>query len=340
MSGFIDNGSIRILVLSFVFVFFVSSFGWSGHSVYTYLVVKNSGLNFDFLVDISSKDFQEDRVYNTSRVLEEYLSTDVAGNKRLKLLEDCLLPKYEFIIAPSVNNKLPAWQIISLYSAFPDIGIDYLKDVSWIQDTFLGNSQGLRHGKVKIGPIEIFEADWSFLYFLRKSKELLRAGNTYWGLRFFGYSLHYLEDIMQPYHVRPGTVWELMMYPFDASIQKMLRNLHTAYDRMLVYLILHDYENLENVIRQAKPIHFNSDEQLITEVFMYSYSKFFKVHELQKSVFSDIIVERAPSMEDFIKKSNREDFNILVKETYEIILVMSSVIKGLIFHNLRIFNMQ
>jgi len=325
---------MRILLTFFLFVSFVSSFGWSGHSVYTYLVVKNSGVDFDFPVEILPKNFQEDRSYNTSGMLGEYLSNDVAGNKKLNLVERNLVSNFGFINEPPVDNKLPAWQVISLYSAFPDIGIDYLKNVSWVQDTFLGDSQGLRHGKVKIGPVEVFEADSSFLYFVKKSRELLKSGNTYWGLRFFGYSLHYLQDIMQPYHVRPGTVWELMMYPFDANVRKMLRNLHTAYDRIMIYLILYDYENLDRVIKQAKPIYFSSDEQLITEAFMYSYSRFFKIHELQKAVFSDIIVERAPSMEDFIERSNKEEFKILLKETYEIISVMTRVIKGLVFSQL------
>ena len=325
-----ERKTLIFCTLFFMNILFVNLFGWSGHSVYTYLVIKNSGVDFEFPVDILPKNFQEDRSYNTSGMLGEYLSKDVAGNKKLNLVEKYLLPKYEFINTSPVDNKLPAWQIISLYSAFPDIGIDYLKNVSWIQDTFLGDSQGLRHGKVKIGPVEVFEADSSFLYFVKKSRELLKSGNTYWGLRFFGYSLHYLQDIMQPYHVRPGMVWELMVYPFDIKMRKKLRNLHTAYDRMLAYLILYDHENLERLIKQAKPIYFNSDEQLITEALMYSYSRFFKIHELQKVVFLDIIVERAPSIEDFVEKSNKEEFKTLMKETYEIISVMTSVIKGLL----------
>ncbi|MCX7654303.1 MAG: hypothetical protein N2Z58_06470 [Fervidobacterium sp.] len=311
--------SIQVLLLA-----------WSGHSVYTYLVLKSSGMDFDFLVEIFPRDFQEGRLYNSSGDLIRYLNEDIAGNKNLNLIEKNLLREYEFINSLPINNKLPAWQIVSLYSAFPDIGIDYLRNVSWIQDVFVGDSQGLRHGKVKIGPVEIFEADVSFLYFIKKSRELLKLGNLYWGLRFFGYALHYLQDLMQPYHVRPGTVFELFVYPFDEGMRKKLRNLHTAYDRIMIYLILYDYEKLLKTINQAKPLHFRSDEELITEAFMYSYSKFFKIHELQKIIFSNFIEKRAPSLEDFAEKSKTKEFEELKEETYEIISTMSGIIKGLL----------
>ncbi|MEN6589960.1 MAG: hypothetical protein ABFC76_01260 [Fervidobacterium sp.] len=315
-----------IIILSFS----TPIFSWSGHSIYTFLVLKDSEVDLDFFVKIRPKDFEEERIYNQEGKLKEYLVEDISGMNGTGLIEYELVSKYGFLNNPSIDGKLFAWQIVSLYSSFPDIGIDYLKDASWIQDITLGNSQALRHSKIKVRPIEVFEGDQSFLYFAKKLSELLKSGNEYWELRYLGYALHYLEDLMQPYHTRPGTVWELVRYPFDSNIGVLLRNAHTTYDNMMVYLILYDESRLENVISSARPIYFSSYEQLIKEVCMYSYSEFFKVHDMLKSSFGDILYGSAPSMEDFSKLAQQGKLDNLINETYKIISTMSSVIKGFV----------
>lgn len=327
-----------ILVLAWQITQVSQGFGWSGHSIYTYLLLKEleGEVNFElnFPVNFVVKDFKEERVYNENGNLGVYLKEDVIGKVKLRHMEweinEELESIYSFLNQPSFDGVLNSIQIIAFYSSFPDIGIDYLKNHSLIQDILLGNSQALRHGKVKIGPIEVFEADQSFLYFIKKSEYLLKSNNTYWGLRFLGYALHYLEDIMQPYHVRPGTVFELMLYPFDQNIRQALRNLHSAYDDMLMYLMLYDTENFKKVLKESKPIYFNSYESLIYEAYIYSYLKFFKIHKLQKIVFKDIIYQRRPNMKDFCDKKDNHYFKELVDETYSIISTMSGVIKGLL----------
>lgn len=321
-------GKSKLFFCILFYVIFVQSlYAWGGHAVYTYYVLNHLDINLNFLVDVIPRDFKDDRVYNTAGMLEEYLENDISGQVP-NLINNALFLKYGFINSKSADGKLPAWQIVSLYSSFPDIGIDYLKDVSQIQDIFLGDSQALRHSKIKVRPIEVFEGDQSFLYFAKKSSELLKDGNEYWGLRYLGYALHYLEDLMQPYHTRPGTVWELVRYPFDKNIRILLRNAHTTYDNMMIYLILYDEDRLEDVISNAKPIYFSSYEQLIKEAYTYSYSEFFKVHDMIKSSFGDAIYGSEISMEDFAKLARQGKLDKLIEETYKIISTMSSVIKG------------
>lgn len=332
--------AMLILTISILLSFSRSvGFSWSGHGAYTYLLLRYSNLNLDFLVEVKPKNFDEKRLYNRMGKLDRYLNEPIVGVVKLRNMESEIVKELENIHSsleePAVDNKIPAIKIISLYASFPDIGIDYLRNVSWLQDALLGDSQALRHGKIKVGPIEIFEADQSFLYFIRKSRELLKAGNTYWGLRFLGCALHYLQDIMQPYHVKPGTVYELISYIFDKNVRNLLSNLHRAYDDILMYLMLHDAERFRKVVEQAKPIYFSSYETLIHEVFMYSYFNFFKVHELQKIVFSDFIHKRHPSMKDFLDKKDDPYFKKLVDETYSIVSTMSGVIKGLLETHLK-----
>ena len=318
--------TVLIMILSFSTLVFP----WSGHSIYTFLVMKHSEVDLDFFVKIRPRDFEEERIYNQEGKLKEYLVEDISGMNGTGLIEYELVSKYGFLNNSSVDGQLPAWQIVSLYSSFPDTGIDCLRDVSWIQDTFLGDSQALRHSKIKVRPVEVFEGDQSFLYFAKKSSELLKVGNEYWGLRYLGYALHYLEDLMQSYHTRPGTVWELVRYPFDKNIRILLRNAHTTYDDMMVYLILYDEDRLESIISNAKPIYFSSYEQLIREAYMYSHREFFKVHDMIKSSFGDTLYGSAPSMEDFAKLAQQGKLDNLINETYKIISTMSSVIKGFV----------
>lgn len=318
--------TVLIMILSFSTLIFP----WSGHSIYTFLVMEHSEVDLDFFVKIRPRDFEEERVYNQRGKLKEYLLEDISGLNSTRLIDYELVNKYGFLNNSSVDGQLPAWQIVSLYSSFPDIGIDHLKDVSWIQDTFLGDSQALRHSKIKVRPIEVFEGDQSFLYFAKKSSELLKVGNEYWGLRYLGYALHYLEDLMQPYHTRPGTVWELVRYPFDKNIRILLQNAHAAYDDIMTYLILYDGDRLESIISNAKPIYFSSYEQLIKEAYMYSHSEFFKVHDMIKSLFGDTLYSSALSMEDFAKLAQQGKLDNLINETYKIISTMSSVIKGFV----------
>lgn len=324
---------IKIYLILFLLIVLLSSleFGWSGHGAFTFLVIANSGvnLNLNFRVSIRSKDFSENRIYRTDGNLVNFLEQDILGQNH-RLIESYLKNSFDFLNNPPIDGAVPAWQIVAFYSMFPDIGIDDVKGLSWIQDNLLGDGHGLRHGKIKVGPIEVFEADRSFLYFMNLSRLLLTSGNLYWGLRFFGYALHYLQDILQPYHVRPGTVWELFLYPFDPNTRNLLRNAHTAADRLLAYLILYERERLESLIRESKPIFFDSHHQLILEAFMYSYYKFPKFHTMVKDTFGNLLFTRAPSVEEMAYMKSNVKFNELVSYTLEIFSTISSIIKGLL----------
>lgn len=326
-----------LLILLFLPIFNTSSLPWSGHAAFTYLVIVNSGLDFSFKVVPREKHFSETRLYRTDGQMSNFLKIDVAGLPNPKLIEPYMTSEFGFLNAPPAEDGMPAWQVVSLYSAFPDIGIDYLPGFSLLQDLLLGDSQAVRHAKVKVGPFEVFEGDASFLYFMSKARELLRTGDTYWGLRFLGYALHYLQDLMQPYHVTPGRVWELIQYPFNPAIRSLLRNAHTATDRLLAYLILYERGRIEKLIAESKPIRIAPDEQLILEAVLYSYSKFTVVHELTKMVFKDLS-RRAPGLEEIRSMSADPNFQRLTSEVLDIASKMAGLMKGLLEEVRKIIN--
>lgn len=57
--------------------------------------------------------------------------------------------------------------------------------------------------------------------FLRLSRFAFQRGNEYWGYRFLGWGLHYIQDLTQPYHARvlPNyTAWEMIRINIYAMI--------------------------------------------------------------------------------------------------------------------------
>ncbi len=304
-------------------IFEAVTFAWSGHEAYTYLVVSSLNIEKDKLISITPYTYKETRLYNA----KYYYTDDFSGQRRFfDDFGDGVFPP-----DPSpVDDKIPVWQILTIYAQFPDFGMDEGLNLSPLQ-SMIGNSQGVRHMRYKLGVIEAFEGDKSFLYFVDMSKQAFSKGDEYWGYRFLSYALHYMEDLFQPYHESPGTFWEVMRGLFDKRTMKMLNNAHYTYDNYLLYLIYYSKykDEIRELIEKTPGRHVSSNyEKLINEVMMYGYSKFPQVHSELKKAFSEIIYERMPDMADFKELEESGKLDGLYKVTKDIIVVMTSTIKG------------
>ncbi|MGC8819599.1 MAG: hypothetical protein ACP5KD_02505 [Fervidobacterium sp.] len=301
----------------------INLFAWSGHEVYTYFLVKSLNIKTDELVTIVPYSYKENRVYN----IKYYYTGDFAGQRKFfDPLNNSDFPPDN----PPADNKLPVWQILSIYAQFPDFGMDEGLNLSPLQ-ALIGNSQGVRHMRYKLGIIEAFEGDESFLYFVNMSRQAFEKGDKYWGYRFLSYAIHYIEDLFQPYHESPGTFWEVLTGMFDKKVMKMLNNAHYTYDNYLIYLLLysvHKDEIMQVIQDTAARKVSNNYEKLISEVTMYGYSKFKEVHTELKRAFGDLLYERVPEIEDFKKLENSGELDKLYSVTKDIVIVMTSTIKG------------
>jgi len=313
--------------LKYFVIFMVSSatfiLAWSGHEAYTYLVVRSLPIDVDKLIPITHYTYQESRLYNE----KYYYTEDFAGTR--KFFDD--LGDGVFPPDPEpVDGKIPIWQILTIYAQFPDFGMDEGLNLSPLQ-TLIGNSQGVRHMRYKLGPIEAFEGDRSFAYFLNMSREAFKKWDEYWGYRFLSYAVHYLEDLFQPYHNLPGTLWEVLNGLFDKKVMKVLNNAHYTYDNYLLFLIYYSKhaEDFREIIRRTEPRFICKDPgKLIYEVVMYGYYKFSEVHREVKSAFSGILETRVPSMDDFRRLENEGKLDKLLKITLDIVQTMTAVLKG------------
>jgi hypothetical protein len=115
-------------------------------------------------------------------------------------------------------------EVVAIYSDEPDWGMD--DDVPRLKD------QGIAQGIEGMGTRTLrhfwFEGESEFDVDLGRGQELDRriqlfynlsqvafsVGEPYWGYRFLGNALHYLQDLTQPFHVK-AVISSNMIYPLD-----------------------------------------------------------------------------------------------------------------------------
>jgi hypothetical protein len=321
---------IRYLVIALVIIFLIISeisLAWWGHDIFTFLVVTSiPGFDYNKYAELREYNYVEKRNYKSGKYSTEELLLNKKGELRVP---DELSSSVHLKTISGIS--IPVWMILTEYVTFPDNGMDMVPGAMPIE-LFIGETQANRHGYVKIQAFEFFEGNKSFVHFMDLSRQAFLRKDFYWGYRFFAYSLHYLEDLMQPYHVRPGTVPEMIVAVFDKNTRKMLTNAHELYDMYLEYLMLFskNKHDLLRVIRETKPIIMNvPDDRLIYEAIVYSYSNFFKVHNEIKKIFGSRLYESV-SMKDFVDKENSRELDNLYEITCGIVQTMAGVIKGLI----------
>jgi len=295
-----------------------SSLSWSGHAAYTYYLIQELPVK-EKLVSITEYSYKEDREYN----LEYLILEDVAGMRKFVDVP------YGIDVPPDpppVNNQLPVWQILSIYAPEPDFEMDEGLKLHPLQG-LIGNSQGVRHMRYKIGILKAFEADKSFLYFADLSKQAFENGDEYWGYRFLARTLHYIEDLSQPYHNSPGTFFEMIGAAFSKNKANKLNNAHYLMDDYLIYLLFYSDAAAKEVILGAKPIFFDSYEDYVKEVMNYTLDKFPIIHKEIKNAFGDKL-ESPVSLVD-IENADKDGKLVKIKsETLSILSYSSSVIKG------------
>lgn len=176
----------------------------------------------------------------------------------------------------------------------PDRGIDQnlpdsydpMGERAWMGGTTGTTSQGFRHmyfGGWKLAhPIITFqiplhatgEAPNRTQLLFDKARELFATGETAWGWRLVAWSLHYVQDLAQPFHsvqiLTPRWVpWaDLFMGPsvFVAQGTRIVANYHWAYE----YLTLEELQTKEPILtecltdpKSAANLVMNGNERLL-----------------------------------------------------------------------------
>jgi len=100
------------------------------------------------------------------------------------------------------NGYVPGLEVLALYSAEPDWGMDYDLKLSPLQK-LTGGSQGYRHLRYGLFFLRAGVAHLRAVYFTEMARTAFRRDDPYWGIRFSARAIHYIEDILTPVHAKP-----------------------------------------------------------------------------------------------------------------------------------------
>jgi hypothetical protein len=318
-------------VFCIVFILFtVILLGWSGHDALTYYIIQDymNLLDKDVTITTYCYEMMETRNYNKNpykSIYEDYCGT-IAAPPEDEGLFNSVYPNPE----PN-GNTVPAWQILTVYSYEPDMGMDKGLDLSPYQ--FLtGGSQGWRHMEFRILFFRLGRVTDSVEYFTKLAKKAEEKDDNYWFYRFMARAIHYLEDSGMPYHTFPAPFFELLRLPFNYNKWlTIFSNYHFAFDNYAGYLLWEGYEPLVEAIDKAEPIELTEPKKGAAELRRKARSKLNKVfYEMRRLMKAELHCDEIFLADKDYFHNLRESGKTekLDKLTVELLEQVASYVKG------------
>lgn len=146
--------------------------------------------------------------------------------------------------------------------------------------------------------------------YLSLSRYAFKTGHMYWGYRFLGWALHYIQDLTQPYHtaVAPNTSTLRLLYvnaqdmigfhQAQLDILQLISNRHFSLENYVYYLLKN---NLENKIQNDPVVISLSDPQYDSRYPAYTDS-------YPRNVVAKESHEKAGTVDSLIMKSFPEKY--------------------------------
>lgn len=131
-----------------------------------------------------------------------------------------------------VGESTNAREILIRYVDEPDWGMDEKLEVSPLQ-TLAGGSKGYRHQCYHFmrGALEVGEAPKRAKANYELARIAFRKHDPYWGFRYLARSIHYLEDMGQPYHTNPMRLSYIWDAKFNLQgLTTLASNVHYHYE--------------------------------------------------------------------------------------------------------------
>lgn len=305
-------------------------FSWTAHDALTYYILSSYKTKLSYKVEITPyiySSFEKGRIYNTRKLrLYDYIGEDYVPESDRDIF------KAVFYNAPPKDNKVPAWQILVVYSYEPDLGMDDDLNLNAAQK-FTGGSHGWRHMEYRIGPLRFGEGSKSVLYFTKLSKIAKSLNDEYWYLRFMARAIHYFEDLGVPFHNLPAPLNEVIkvITNFDKYAEKFALY-HFTYEHYVGYRLWNRYPRFVKAIEKAKPVKITNLKKSIEELMRYSRGKIDEVYKEVEKMLTVSSRYKTRSLaeifvEEYIQSGKTERLD---KITEEILSTVSSYIKGYI----------
>ncbi len=205
---------------------------------YKYAVLETEPLNENYTPEM--REGGRAAVYSPDPDLDE---TDYDGG----------YPKYGMPVRGAVSAR----EVLSLYSAEPDWGMDGGLHISPLQ-RLTGGSQGYRHMRYGLFGFRVGKAHERAVYYMQMATEIFDRGELYWGLRLSARALHYIQDILSPFHTKPfpesflpARIWK------PKELYFITYNYHLNFERLVGYYLWHGEESFIRCLDESKPVQIN-----------------------------------------------------------------------------------
>jgi hypothetical protein len=204
--------------LFLAFIVGVNALAWEEHFRITHGALQNERLGASEVNYVLLSDALRDGIPPFTARTEDALRLDLRLNKHAP---------FPLRLGEEKNSRVSVLSLLSTYSDEPDWGADenLFEDDEypdlWTQDTpYVAvrrgtGSAGFRHmyfpgkfrwsepiGSFQIPQRPVGEAPQRAELFLSLSHAFFQTNQPYWGYRFLAWTLHYLEDLYQPFHSR------------------------------------------------------------------------------------------------------------------------------------------
>jgi hypothetical protein len=151
------------------------------------------------------------------------------------------------------NEKVPLIQVLSLYSAEPDWGMDSGLKLSPVQ-ALTGGSQGYRHLRYGLFFFRAGVVHRMALHYFDLARIAFNRSDTYWGVRFSARAIHYIEDLLTPVHTKPFTEMFFFKKILHAKdLYFITYNYHLNFERFVTYHLWHGNGIYTGIIESAVP---------------------------------------------------------------------------------------
>jgi hypothetical protein len=271
------NFCITLLIIT---IFSSSAYAWARHDLMTSEVVRDLGW-LDKFGNMTVTEYLYDDP-TVSQIKIQYYNKEYKELLPDEFYNHALYEKRKFFNGSPVGDSISAKQLLADFSDEPDWELDQNLELSWMQ-AFSGESQGYRHMYYPALSFHMPMGGWPqgqtperAQHFYDLAKTSFENGDTYWGFRFLARSLHYVQDMSQPYHTRQF-YWEFINLkdPFYGTIQT-IKNYHFVYESYIGNLFRLEQQGempktLISAVRYSLPVEVESPESLVKYVARRSY---------------------------------------------------------------------
>lgn len=193
---------------------------------------------------------------------------------------------------PPNGNTVDLQETAALYSAEPDWGMDEDIRISPFQ-ILTGGSQGYRHLRYAFFGARAGEAHKRVFHFTGLAQRAFEEGDLYWGVRFSACALHYIEDLLTPFHQKPFA--ERFFFRVLCSWRRMgglfvvAFNYHHSFERYTGYHLWHGTNWLVDAIRCAKALDIVDLKQDLTVFWKKAKRLFDPIFTEWRMLFRDMM---------------------------------------------------